>query len=64
MGVEPAAMLFSKQIDSLAAAGIVMTDIWLNKKITCVDSLGDQFLDAVQMGQQVEITEDGQVRID
>lgn len=63
MGVAPAAMLFSKPIDSLAAAGILMTDIWLNKKIITVDCLGDEFLQAVKSGQQVEITEDGEVRI-
>lgn len=63
MGVAPAAMLFSKPIDSLAAAGIIMTDIWLNKKIITVDSLGDEFLEAVKTGQQVEITEGGQVII-
>lgn len=62
-GVAPAAMLFSRPIDSLAAAGIIMTDIWLNKKIITVDSLGDEFLETVKTGQLLEITEDGQVVI-
>ncbi len=63
MGLHPAAMLFSKPIDSLAAAGIIMTDVWLNKKIITLDSLGNDFLQTVKSGQQLEINEEGEVRI-
>ncbi len=64
MGLQPAAMLFSRPIDSLAAAGVIMTDVWLNKKIITVDQLGDEFLEAVKTGDTVEIFEDGRVVID
>ena len=43
MGRQPAAMLFSMPIDSLAGAGVVIADVWLKDekaKMTVVDSLG------------------------
>ena len=33
------------------------------KKIVAIDQLGDEFLEAVQDGQQIEIKEDGTVSI-
>ena len=44
MGRQPAAMLFSMPIDSLAGAGVVIADVWLNDdkaKMVVVDSLGE-----------------------
>jgi len=63
LGSAPAAMLFSEHIDSLAAAGVILTDIWNNKRIIVVDQLGKEFLDAVQTGQQVKISADGTVEV-
>ena len=45
MGRQPACMLFSKPIDSLAAAGTVLADVWLDDvRMPVIDSLGDEFL--------------------
>jgi predicted aconitase with swiveling domain len=63
LGVAPEAMLFSQGIDSLAAAGLVVADIWEGKRIVTVDRLGDEFLQIVKDGDTIEIHEDGMVII-
>jgi predicted aconitase with swiveling domain len=63
MGVGPQALLFSKPIDTLAAAGVLMSEIWKDNRIVTVDMLGDEFLDAVKMGDPVAIMEDGTVEV-
>lgn len=57
----PAAFLFSNHIDSLAAAGVVLSDIWIDKKIITIDNLGDEFLETVKDGMILEIKADGTV---
>ena len=62
MGRQPACMLFSKPIDSLAAAGTVLADVWLSDvKMPVVDSLGDEFLEYVRDGMKIEIRDGGEV---
>jgi predicted aconitase with swiveling domain len=63
MGVAPLAMLFSQQIDSLAAGGLIVADVWTGKRIVTVDQLGDEFLESVKDGDQIVIREDGTVTI-
>jgi predicted aconitase with swiveling domain len=63
IGVGPEALLFSKPIDTLAAAGVLMADIWKDKRIVTIDMLGDEFLETVQMGDPITIHEDGTVEI-
>ena len=63
IGVGPEALLFSKPIDTLAAAGVLMSDIWKDKRIVTIDMLGDEFLETVQMGDPITIHEDGTVEI-
>ena len=63
MGLGPRAMLFSEHIDSLAAAGIILGDVWLKKRIITIDQLGDDFLHSVQDGETIEIKTDGTVVI-
>jgi predicted aconitase with swiveling domain len=63
IGVGPEALLFSKPIDTLAAAGVLMADIWKDLRIVTVDMLGDEFLETVQMGDPITIHEDGTVEI-
>jgi predicted aconitase with swiveling domain len=63
MGVAPKAMLFSQQIDSLAAAGLVVADVWVGKRIVAIDQLGDEFLESVKNGDRIVIREDGTVTI-
>ena len=62
---QPACMLFSKPIDSLAAAGSIMASVWLPEvQMPVVDSLGDEFLEYVQDGMTVTVCEDGTVKVD
>ena len=65
MGRQPACMLFSKPIDSLAAAGAILADVWLdNISMPVVDCLGDEFLDYVKDGIKITVKEDGTVVVD
>jgi predicted aconitase with swiveling domain len=63
IGVGPRALLFSKPIDTLAAAGVLMADIWKDQRIVTVDMLGEEFLEAVHMGDPIAIHEDGTVEV-
>jgi len=63
-GRQPACMLFSKPIDSLAAAGAILADVWTDANMPVVDSLGDEFLQTVQTGMTVSVAEDGTVTLD
>ena len=62
---QPACMLFANHIDSLAAAGAILADVWLdNISMPVVDSLGDEFLEYVKDGMKVTIKEDGVVVVE
>jgi predicted aconitase with swiveling domain len=63
MGIAPKAVLFSQQIDSLAAGGLIVADVWTNKRIITIDQLGDEFLECVQNGDCIGIMSDGAVSI-
>ena len=63
MGINPSAMLFSEEIDSLAASGVVLAKIWENSPMIAIDKLGKEFLDFVQNGDQITISQDGTVTI-
>lgn len=61
LGVAPEALLFSEHIDTLAASGVILADVWLGKRIVTVDQLGEGFLEYVQDGHRIEIREDGTI---
>jgi predicted aconitase with swiveling domain len=62
---QPACMLFSKPIDSLAAAGSILASVWLpDVKMPVVDSLGEEFLEYVKDGMTITIRDDGTVCVD
>lgn len=63
MGVAPSCLLFSKPIDSLAAAGAILSDVWTDANMPTVDSLGDEFLEYVKDDMTIEILDDGVVII-
>ena len=63
MGINPAALLFSEEIDSLAASGVILAKNWENSKIIAIDKLGQEFLDYVKTGDKIEIKEDGTVKV-
>ena len=62
-GRQPACMLFSKPIDSIGAAGVLLSDIWTDAKMPTIDSLGDEFLDYVKSGMTITVKEDGVVEV-
>lgn len=65
MGRQPACLLFSEPIDSLAAAGAILSDVWLEgNPLPVVDSLGDEFLSYVKDGMKITMSEDGTVTVD
>ena len=58
-------MLFSLPIDSLAAAGAVLADVWLEDvSMPVVDSLGEEFLAYVKDGMTITVKDDGVVCVD
>ena len=62
---QPACMLFSNPIDSLAAAGSILASVWLPEvQMPVIDSLGEEFLDYVKDGMSITIREDGTVCVD
>ena len=62
---QPACMLFSKPIDSLAAAGAVLADVWVDDvTMPVIDSLGDDFLEYVKDGMTITVDLDGTVTVE
>ena len=64
MGRQPACMLFSKHIDSLAASGAILGDVWTQASMPVVDQLGDEFLQYVQTGMRITVAPDGTVTVE
>ena len=65
LGTYPACMLFANHIDSLAAAGAVLADVWVDSaSMPVIDCLGDEFLEYVKDGMTVTVKEDGTVVVD
>ena len=61
----PACLLFSKPIDSLAAAGSILASVWLDGvSMPVVDSLGDEFLEYVKDGMMISVGADGRVIVE
>ena len=62
---QPACMLFSQPIDSLAGAGVILADVWLDgASMPVIDSLGEEFLDYVKDGMTVRIKDGGVVEVE
>jgi len=64
LGKQPACMLFSMPIDSLAASGAILGDVWTEAKMPVVDMLGDEFLEYAQTGMTITVKEDGVVEVE
>ena len=65
MGRNPACMLFANHIDSLAAAGAILADVWVDGvSMPVVDCLGEEFLQYVKDGMKITIKEDGIVCVE
>ena len=62
---QPACMLFANHIDSLAAAGAVLADVWVdNITMPVIDCLGEEFLNYVKDGMTITVKEDGTVVVE
>ena len=64
LGRQPACLLFAKPIDSLAAAGAILADVWTDASMPTVDGLGDEFLAYVQTGMTITVETDGTVTVE
>ena len=60
----PACMLFAEHIDSLAAAGAILSAVWTDDPMPVVDNLGEEFLSYVTDGMKITVSEDGTVTVD
>ncbi len=61
----PACMLFSNHIDSLAAAGAVLADVWVDGvSMPVIDCLGDEFLEYVKEDMTITVEADGTVCVE
>ena len=63
LGLAPRALLFSKSIDTLAAAGLALIEAWTEYRFCAVDRLGKHFLQSVETGKYVKVRKDGTVII-
>ncbi len=63
MGINPACLLFSEHIDSLAGAGVILSVVWENSKLIAIDQLGSEFLETVKTGDTIEVKEDGTITV-
>lgn len=61
---QPACMLFSMTIDSLAASGAILAANWTDANMPVVDQLGDEFLSYVHDGMSITVSPDGTVTVD
>ena len=61
---QPACMLFSMPIDSLAASGAILGAVWTKSKMPVIDCLGDEFLAAVETGMTVTVKPGGIVEVE
>lgn len=64
MNTLPAAMLFSEPIDSLAAAGAILADVWTANSMPTVDRLGAEFLEYVKDDMTITVEPDGTVTVE
>ena len=63
MKINPSALLFSEEIDSLAASGVILAKNWENSDIIAIDKLGNDFLSEIKTGDKIKISEDGTVEV-
>ncbi len=61
--IHPACLLFSEHIDSLAASGVVLANVWEHSDMIAIDNLGKDFLNTVKTGDKIKVDEDGTVTI-
>jgi len=55
MKINPAYLLFSESIDSLAAAGCVLAKVWEDSPMIVIERLGKDFLDTGKTDDILEV---------
>ena len=63
LGIAPKAILYSEHIDTVSAAGILLSYIWDKNPIVCIDQLGEDFLKNVHEGDTISVHKDGRVTV-
>lgn len=64
MEKNPACMLFANHIDSLAAAGAILADVWVEGvSMPVIDSLGEEFLNYVKDSMNITVKAGGIVEV-
>lgn len=63
LGIAPIAVLFAHSIDSLAAGGLMVADIWVGREVIVLDELGVELLEIIQDGDWIRIDENATVLI-
>ena len=58
IGINPSALLFSEEIDSLAASGDILAKKWENSKIIAIDNLGPEIRKENKTGDKIKATEE------
>ena len=62
---QPACLLVSEPIDSLASGGAILQDVWLDQeKMPVIDSLGEEFLTYVKDDMTITVKENGVVEVE
>ena len=62
---KPCLLTVANHIDSLAAAGAVLADVWVDGvSMPVIDMLGDEFLNYVQDGMKITVMPDGIVQVE
>ncbi len=61
--IAPSALLFAERIDSLTAAGLAIAEVVAGNGICAVDELGREFLNTVEEGDLIHVSECGLVTI-
>lgn len=65
MNRQPACMLFSEPIDSLAGAGAILSSVWIEGNVMpVIDTLGEEFLNYVKDGMTITINDNGVVVVE
>ena len=47
----------------IAAGGLIIDDVWNDRRVITIDLLGDEFLETVKTGDKIKISEDGTVEV-
>ena len=48
---------------SVSLAGLLMDEIWNDRRVITIDLLGDDFIETVKTGDPIAIYEDGTVEV-